>query len=305
MNSPAIEFRGVTRAFGNTVALDRVDLTIGRGEVLGLLGRNGAGKTTALRLAHGVLHPDQGSIRVLGEDPWNNPALAVRLGYCPEHDGFYETLTGRAFVTAVAGLRGARNAKSLADEAIERVKLTEVCNRKISTYSRGMRQRLKIAQALANGPELLILDEPLTGCDPIVRAELITLIRSFPEEGRSVIVSSHVLHEVEKLTSRIVLIHRGRLVADGDVQDIRALMNRHPHVVRVAADRPRDLGAALAREEEVVEVKFEEGLLYVRTREPEKFYKKLPAIALAQKCGVREISSPDDNMEAVFRYLTE
>ena len=294
----------LNRWYGRVIALNDVTLSIKPG-ITGLLGPNGAGKSSLMRIAVGLMSSSGGSIRVLGEDPWNNPTLAVRLGYCPEHDGFYETLTGRAFVTAMASLRGARNPKSLTDEAIERVRLTEVCNRKISTYSRGMRQRLKIAQALANGPELLILDEPLTGCDPIVRAELITLIRSFPEEGRSVIVSSHVLHEVEKLTSRIVLIHRGRLVADGDVQDIRALMNRHPHVVRVVADRPRDLGAALAREEEVIEVKFEEGLLYVRTREPEKFYKKLPAIALAQKCGVREISSPDDNMEAVFRYLTE
>jgi ABC-2 type transport system ATP-binding protein len=180
-----------------------------------------------------------------------------------------------------------------------------VADRKISTYSRGMRQRLKIAQAVAHRPELLILDEPLTGCDPLVRRELIELIRSIAQEGRSVIVSSHVLHEIEALTRRIVVIHRGRLVAEGEVPEIRGLIDRHPHTVRVRTDRPRELAARLAREPEVVEIRLADGLVSVRTPKPDAFYAKLPSALLESGGSVEEISSPDDNLEAVFRYLTE
>jgi ABC-2 type transport system ATP-binding protein len=229
----------------------------------------------------------------------------VRLGYGPEHDGFYEWMTGREFATALARLRAVRDPRGAASAALDRVRLGEAADRKISTYSRGMRQRLKIAQALAHGPELLFLDEPLTGCDPLVRTELIALIRGFAAAGGSAVVSSHVLHEIEALTRRIVLIHRGRLVAEGEIGEIRDLIDRHPHTVRVATDRARELAAALAAEPEVVEILFEEGALRVRTPRPDAFYRRLPAIALERGCGIREISSPDDNLEAVFRYLTE
>jgi ABC-2 type transport system ATP-binding protein len=247
------------------------------------------------------MKPSGGSMRVLGEDPWINPRLAPRVGYCPEHDGFFEWMTGRQFIRTLADLRGGGDP----DGALERVRLADAADRKIAGYSRGMRQRLKIAQAIAHRPELLVLDEPLTGTDPLVRIELIGLIREFAKEGRSLIVSSHVLHEIEALTNRIVLIHRGRLIADGDVHQIRGLIDRHPHTVHVRTDRPRELAARLVREPEVVEVHFEDGRLAVRTNRPEEFYAKLPAAALDSGCGVEEISSPDDNLEAVFRYLTE
>ena len=290
--------------YGRVIALNDVTLSIESG-ITGLLGPNGAGKSSFLRIAIGLMRASSGTIRVLDEDPWNNPSLAVRLGYCPEHDGFYETMTGRAFVTALARLRKAPNPRTAADEALERLKLTDVCHRKIATYSRGMRQRLKLAQAIAHGPSLLVLDEPLAGCDPLVRADLIAQIHALPAQGKSVIVSSHVLHEVERLTRNIVLIHHGRLVAEGDVHEIRALMDRHPHTVHVVTERPRELAAALAKEPEVVEIRFETGAVWVRTNQPETFYRRLPEIALAEKCPIRELSSPDDSMEAVFRYLTE
>jgi ABC-2 type transport system ATP-binding protein len=242
---------------------------------------------------------------VLGEIPWNNPALAIRLGYCPEHDSFYEWLTGREFVVALARMRSVADPKKAAEVALDRVRLTKEADRKIVTYSRGMRQRLKIAQAIVHPSELLVLDEPLTGADPIVRMEIIELIRGFAKEGRSVLVSSHVLHEIEALTSRIALIHRGRLVAEGDIHGIRDLIDKHPHMVNVRTDRPRELASALAREPEVVEIRFVDGMLVVRTNKPDAFYAKLPSVALDAKCAVDEISSPDDNLEAVFKYLTE
>ncbi len=290
--------------YGRVIALNDVTLSLDRG-ITGILGPNGAGKTSLMRIAIGLMQESGGTIRVLGERPWNNPRLAVRIGYCPEHDGFYEWMTGRAFVASLARVRGVAHADRAAADALERVRLTDVGGRRIGTYSRGMRQRLKIAQSIVHAPELLVLDEPLTGCDPLVRQELIALIKSFAQEGKSVLVSSHVLHEIEQLTRKIVLIHRGRLVAEGDVRQIRDLIDRHPHTVEVKADRTRELAAALAREPEVVEIRIGEGALWVKTPKPDAFYAKLPRIALEAGAELREISSPDDNLEAVFRYLTE
>ncbi len=290
--------------YGRVIALNDVSLSLDAG-ITGLLGPNGAGKTSFMRIAVGLMQESGGTLRVLGERPWNNPGLAVRMGYCPEHDGFYEWMSGRAFVESLARLRGVRGVARAAGVALERVRLTDVAGRRISTYSRGMRQRLKIAQAIVHGPELLVLDEPLTGCDPLVRQELIALIKQFAQEGKSVIVSSHVLHEIEQLTRRIALIHRGRLVAEGDVREIRGLIDRHPHTVRVKTDCPRELAAALALVPEVVEIRLDEGAVWIRTPKPDAFYATLPRLALEKGCPVSEIESPDDNLEAVFRYLTE
>ncbi len=299
-----VQAERLNKWYGRVIALNDVSFTVPRG-VTGLLGPNGAGKTSLLRIVIGLMRESSGAIRVLGERPWNNPRLAVRIGYCPEHDGFYEWMTGRDFVTALARLRGVPDGPAAAGEALERVRLTDVCDRKIRTYSRGMRQRLKLAQALAHRPEMLVLDEPLTGCDPLVRAELITLIRSIAQEGRSVLVTSHVLHEIEALTRTIAVIHRGRLVAEGEVSEIRGLIDRHPHTVKVRTDRPRDLAARLSREPEVVEIRFEDGAVWLRTPKPDAFYAKLPEAVLETGCAVEEIVSPDDNLESVFRYLTE
>lgn len=299
-----VQAERLNKWYGRVIALNDVTLSIGPG-ITGLLGPNGAGKTSLMRIVIGLMRESGGRILVLGERPWNNPRLAVRIGYCPEHDGFYEWMTGREFVTALARLRGVPDGPAAAREALERVRLSDVADRKVGTYSRGMRQRLKIAQALAHRPELLVLDEPLTGCDPLVRQELIALIRSLAAEGRSVLVSSHVLHEIEALTRTIAVIHRGRLVAEGEVSEIRGLIDRHPHTVKVRTDRPRELASRLSREPEVVEIRFEDGAVWLRTPRPDAFYAKLPAAALETGCAVEEISSPDDNLEAVFRYLTE
>lgn len=299
-----LEAERLNKWYGRVIALNDVTLSVPSG-ITGLLGPNGAGKSTFLRIVIGLMRESSGRIRVLGEHPWNNPGLARRIGYCPEHDGFWEGLTGREFVTAVARLRGVPRAARAAAEALARVRLSEVADRKLAGYSRGMRQRLKLAQAVAHEPEFLVLDEPLTGCDPLVRQDLIGLIKSLAAEGRSVLVSSHVLREIEQLTRRIVLIHRGRLVAEGDVREIRALLDRHPHSVRLRTPRARDLAALLAREPEVVELRLEDGTLWVRTPDPDAFYAKLPRLALESGLPLEEIHSPDEGLEAVFRYLTQ
>lgn len=299
-----LEATRLNKWYGRVIALNDITVSIDSG-ITGLLGPNGAGKTSFMRISIGLMQESGGSVSVLGERPWNNPGLAVRIGYCPEHDGFYEWMSGREFTASLARLRGVRDSARAALEALERVRLSDVADRRISTYSRGMRQRLKLAQAIVHGPQLLVLDEPLTGCDPLVRKELIALIKSIAQEGKSVIVSSHVLHEIEQLTRRIVLIHRGRLVAEGDVREIRSLIDRHPHTVRVKTDRPRELAAALAAVPEVVEIRLDEGAVWIRTPKPDAFYGTLPRLALEKGCRVAEIQSPDDNLEAVFRYLTE
>lgn len=299
-----VEASHLNKWYGRVIALNDLTLSIDRG-ITGLLGPNGAGKTSFMRIVIGLMQESSGSISVLDGRPWNHPSLSVRIGYCPEHDGFYEWMTGREFVESLARLRGVAEVSRAASEALERVRLTEVAGRKVATYSRGMRQRLKIAQSIVHSPELLVLDEPLTGADPLVRQELIALIRSFAAEGKSVLVSSHVLHEIEQLTRRIVLIHRGRLVAEGDIRDIRGLIDRHPHMVRVGTARPRELAAVLAGLPEVVEIRLEADALWVKTPKPDAFYAALPRLALEKSCPLSAIDSPDDTLEAVFRYLTE
>jgi ABC-2 type transport system ATP-binding protein len=299
-----VETRGLGHWYGSVLALDDVSLAFGSG-VTGLLGANGAGKTSLLRILVGLMRESAGQVRVFGDSPWNNPALAGRIGYCPEHDGFWEWMTGRSFVETLARVRGLRRPRDAAAEAIDRVALGEAADRRVSGYSRGMRQRLKLAQAVVHRPDFLVLDEPLTGCDPIVRQEILELIRGFAAAGAGVLVSTHVLHEIEALTRRVAVLHRGRLAAEGDVGEIRGLLDRHPRRVRIRCERPRELGAALMREPSVTEARLEDGAVTVLTREPEAFRARLPAIALETAGDVAEIASPDDTLEAVFRYLTE
>jgi ABC-2 type transport system ATP-binding protein len=304
--TPIIEFDGVSKWYGNVIGLNKLTLRIPAG-VTGLLGPNGAGKSTLLQLATGQLRPSQGTVRVLGQKVWDNPALNRHLGLCPEQDAFYEWMTGFDFVRTCARLTGLsrRAAAAAAEGAMARVGMTEHMNRALRGYSKGMRQRTKIAQALVHGPKVLFLDEPLSGTDPVARRDLIEVVRGLGAAGCTVLVSSHVLHEIQALTPHVVLLHRGRLVAEGHVREIRDLIDKHPHRIVLVCDRYRDLAGRLAACADVDGIKFldqQSGLL-VETRQPDTFYARLPRYAQEDGLALREVYSDDDNLEAVFKYL--
>lgn len=300
-----ISARSLTKLYGLVIGLNDVTLDLPRG-VRGLLGPNGAGKSTFLKLATGQLRPTEGEIRVFGERPWSVPELFRRIGFCPEQDAFWDFLTAREFVTALgrmSGLDAAAAARKAAD-ALARCGAAEFMDRPIGGYSKGMRQRTKVAQALVHDPELIILDEPLTGTDPVGRHELVELVKALGREGKSVLVSSHVLHEVQAMTDDFLLIYAGRVLASGNVHEIRAVMNQYPHRITIKADDVRALARAVVRELPVsgLDVDEEAGALQVRTRDPKAFFEGLTR--LGAEGGVREVVSRDDNLDAVFSYLT-
>jgi ABC-2 type transport system ATP-binding protein len=271
------------------------------------LGPNGAGKSTLLQLATGQLRPSQGDVRVLGRRAWNNPALNRHIGLCPEQDAFYEWMTGWDFVHTCARLSGMgrHEARQAAKDTIEAVGMTANQNRAVRGYSKGMRQRIKLAQALVHNPDVLFLDEPLTGTDPVARRDLMNIILRLGGEGKSVLVSSHVLHEVQSLTPNIVLLNHGRLVAEGHVRQIRDLIDKHPHRIVLVCDDYRGLAARLVACDDVdgVRIMPGESAVTVETRSPDAFYARLPALSLSDGTAIREVYSEDDNLEAVFRYL--
>jgi ABC-2 type transport system ATP-binding protein len=304
--TPVVDFEGVSKWYGNVIGLNKLTLRIPAG-VTGLLGPNGAGKSTLLQLATGQLEPSQGTIRVLGRVPWNNPALMRHVGLCPEQDAFYEWMTGHDFVRTCARLTGMgrRAAAEAAEKALATVGMTENMHRAIRGYSKGMRQRTKLAQALVHEPRVLFLDEPFTGTDPVGRHDMIEVIRGLGAAGRSVLVSSHVLYEVQALTPNIIVLHRGRLVAQGHVRQIRDLIDSHPHRIVLVCGDYRALAARVVGWEDVegVKVMGRDSALLVETRQPDAFYGRLPALATEGGLGIREVYSEDDNLEAVFTYL--
>jgi ABC-2 type transport system ATP-binding protein len=301
-----VEFRGVSKWYGHVIGVNNLNLGIPAG-VTGLLGPNGAGKSTLLQLATGQLRPSQGQVLVLGHRAWNNPGLNRYVGLCPEQDAFYEWMTGRQFLVACARLGGLRPraAAEAAARALDLVKMTDNADRPVRGYSKGMRQRTKLAQALVHDPLVLFLDEPLTGTDPVARRDLLDIIHRLGDEGRSVIVSSHVLHEVQAVTPRIVLLNHGRLVAEGDVRQIRDLIDKHPHRIVLKSPAGRALAARLVTCDDVVgvELRRDDGAILVETRSPDRFYGRLPRIALEGGTPIDEVYSDDDNLEAVFNYL--
>jgi ABC-2 type transport system ATP-binding protein len=297
----------LSKWYGQVIGLNDVTLSVPQG-ITGLLGPNGAGKSTFMKLVTGQLRPSQGSLRVLDQPIWGNPDLYFRIGFCPEQDAFYDRMTGLEWVTALVRLNGVPEgrAASLASRALEQVDLTEAAGKKIGAYSKGMRQRVKLAQALAHDPELLILDEPLSGMDPVARRRTIRLIREWAKSGKSVIVSSHVLHEIEAMTSNILLINQGRILAEGDVHQIRDLIDEHPHTVHIRAEHPRALAREFLTDDDVLSLRFEDGAIVVQTGRPDVFYARLTELAASGALGtIDEVTSPDDNLQAVFAYLVK
>jgi ABC-2 type transport system ATP-binding protein len=297
----------LSKWYGQVIGLNDVTLQVPPG-VTGLLGPNGAGKSTLMKLVTGQLRPSQGRLTVLGEPVWDNPAVYARIGFCPEQDAFYDRMTGLEWVTALVRLNGVTDVEALAmaRRAIATVDLTDAAGKKIGAYSKGMRQRIKLAQALAHDPELLILDEPLAGMDPLARRQTIRLIRDWGRSGRSVLVSSHILHEIEAMTATILLMNQGRILAEGNIHQIRELIDEHPHTVHVRAEAPRALAQAFLAADDVLSLRFEEDAVVVQTGRPDAFYARLTALAASGELGaIHEVVSPDDNLQAVFQYLVK
>jgi ABC-2 type transport system ATP-binding protein len=304
VSGPSIEFARVSRWYGPVIALNDVTVSIPPG-VTGLLGPNGAGKSTFLKLAAGLLRASQGEVRLLGRPAWGSPEVFHRVGLCPEADAFWEGLTGLQFLTALLSFTGYDEAecRRRAETALFDVDLLDAKDRKLGGYSRGMRQRVKLAQALAHEPSVLLLDEPVTGMDPVNRRRVIDLVRRLGREGRTIVVSSHILHEVEAMTRRVLLVHNGRILAEGDVREIRDLMDEHPHTVALRARDPRTLARAVVGSPHVLSLTFgaEGEWVTVQTARPDEFYATVTEAAL--EAGVTEMYSPDENLESVFKYL--
>jgi ABC-2 type transport system ATP-binding protein len=296
----------LSKWYGNVLGLNDVSLEIEDG-ITGLLGPNGAGKSTFMKLVTGQLKPNIGAVTVRGRRVWNDPAIFPEIGFCPEHDVFYEDMTGREFVAGLLRFYGYTRA-GIAERtarALDLVELTADQDRLIRGYSRGMRQRIKFAQAVAHDPGIIILDEPLNGLDPLGKRKLIRLIKDYRAQGRTVLVSSHVLPEIEALTSRIVLVHQGKILAQGDISSIRKLIESHPHQISVRSSDPRALAARFVGDPSIEKMTFaaDGRTLIVETHDRDAFFGRLTGVVLEAGLAVDEISSPDDNLQAVFEYL--
>jgi ABC-2 type transport system ATP-binding protein len=315
-SAPAIvQATQLSKWYGQVSGLNDVSVAI-PGGITGLLGPNGAGKSTFMKLITGQLKPSKGTVAVFGEPIWGNPAIYARIGFCPEQDAFYERMTGLEWVSALVRLNGLSDAEAAeaAKQALDKVDLLDAAGKKIGAYSKGMRQRVKLAQALVHDPELLILDEPLTGMDPLMRRKTIRFIKDWARAGKHIIVSSHILHEIESMTSNILLINNGRILAEGNVHAIRELIDTHPHTVYIRGTDPRALARRFLAEDDVISLRFEPGTsggdsagaVVIETARPDAFYARLTTLAANGEAGaIEEVTSPDDNLQAVFRYLVK
>lgn len=298
-----IEVSQVSKWFGDVVAISDVSFSVGPG-VTALLGPNGAGKSTLLRLLCGLTVPSQGSVRVLGSEPRRDPELFGRLGLVPQQEALFEGMSARSFVTLAAELHALAEPDAAAASALVAVDLDPADTRTLTSYSKGMRQRVKVAQALVHDPEVLILDEPLDGLDPRQRLALIALFRNLGEQGRTVLVSSHVLDEVERLGSRVLVLAQGRLAAEGDFHAIRDLMDSRPHRLRLRTDAPHALGAALLATGTVVGLAIRGAdELVVDTLDVAGFRRSVAPAARDARTRLLELVPLDDDLESVFRYL--
>ncbi len=292
----------VSRWYGNVVAVNGISFAIEPG-ITGLLGPNGAGKSTLLHMLSGLLKPSAGEVSVLGASAWQNPGLYRDLGLVPEREAVYGGLSGFEFVRLNARLQGVADPDGAAGRAIRTVELQDAAGRATATYSKGMKQRIKVAAALVHDPQVLLLDEPFNGADPRQRLHLIELLRRLAADGRTIIFSSHILEEVERLAERVLVIVGGRLAASGDFREIRRLMTDRPHTFTLRSTDNRGLAAALVAHESVLGVELQDGRLSVRTSELRGFAHALPGIARAKGITLRELRPSDESLEDVFAYL--
>jgi ABC-2 type transport system ATP-binding protein len=303
--TPVIRVDGVSRWFGSVVAVSEVTFDIGPG-ITGLLGPNGAGKTTLLRMMTGLARTSSGTVTVFGEPVRDNPPLYRRIGVMSEHETVYEFMKGREFVRMMGKLRGVRPLEDAVDRAIDLVDLADAQHRPMGTYSRGMRQRMRLAATLVHDPEILILDEPLNGADPRQRVHFQHLLRKLAADGRTVVLSSHILEEVEQLAETVLLIVNGKLAASGGFREIRAALDQRPYHVRVICDAPRKLASAVAGLDSVEAVHIDpDGAIVVLSRNVRDLQIELPRLAQSSSISLRRIEPLDDSLESVFGYLVE
>jgi ABC-2 type transport system ATP-binding protein len=292
--------------YGEILGVNRVNLHIAPG-ITSLVGPNGAGKSTLMNLMTGLLRPSRGHITVLGIRTDQPEQLFRKLGYCTQFDSFPRGLTGREFIRSFLLVHGydRKKANALTETALERVSLLDAANRKIAGYSKGMRQRIRLAQAIAHQPAVLILDEPLNGLDPMVRAETIALFRKLAAEGLHLIISSHILHEVDVMSDRVILLNNGYVVAEGNVHGVRDEMEEHPMQILIRCDKPSQLAARVFEKDHVVEARLHDDRLglFVRTRDADRFYLLLNQVVAEGEVNIESVAPVDDDLSAVYQYL--
>jgi len=301
-----IIFDDVSKFYGDILGVNRVNLSIAPG-ITSLVGPNGAGKSTLMNLMTGLLRPTQGSVTLLGI-PTDRPEVLFRkVGYCTQFDSFPRGATGRGFIRSFLLVHGydRKKAHELTEIALERVSLLEAGNRKVAAYSKGMRQRIRLAQAIAHQPDILILDEPLNGLDPMVRAETIALFRKLASDGLHLIISSHILHEVDMMSDRVVLLNNGYIVAEGNIHGVRDEMQEHPMQILIRCDEPSKLAAYVFAQDHVVEARLHDDKrgLFVKTRDADRFYLLLNEVVASGEVNVESVAPVDDDLSAVYQYL--
>ena len=301
-----IIFEDVSKFYGEILGVNRVNLLVEPG-ITSLVGPNGSGKTTLMNLMTGLIRPTRGRIKVLGTRPDQPEKLFRKVGYCSQYDSFPKGLTGFEFVRAMLAVHGFRRkeAETLAWNAIERVGLEDAAHRKVAAYSKGMRQRIRLAQAIAHRPKVCILDEPLNGLDPVARAETMRLFRQLAEDGLHLIISSHILHEVDRMSDSVILLNNGYVVAEGDIHGVRSEMEEHPMQILIRCDRPSTLASCVFEQDSVVEARLHKDRrgLFVKTRDADSFYLLLNRIVTEGRIEVESVAPVDDDLNAVYQYL--
>lgn len=305
-SSQSIVFDDVSKFYGEILGVNRVNLSIAPG-ITSLVGPNGAGKTTLMNLMTGLIRPTRGEIRIHGLSPDEPEELFRKVGYCSQFDSFPRGATGREFINMFLSVHGYAKgeANALTMKALERVSLADAADKKVGAYSKGMRQRIRLAQAVAHNPSVLILDEPLNGLDPMARAETIRLFRELADSGFHLVISSHILHEVDMMSDCVVILNNGYVVAEGDIHGVRDEMEEHPMEILVRCDRPSALASRIFDQEVVVEARIHDDLhgLFIKTRNADTFYLLLNRVAAEGLISVESVTPVDDDLSAVYQYL--
>ncbi len=303
---PVIKASELSKWYGNVLGISEISVEIVPG-IKGLLGPNGAGKSTFLKIISGQLKPNIGTITIMDQPVFSNHRLFSRIGFCPEHDCYYKGNTGWEQVFFMAKLHGfdSRTAAEKTELAIDRVGLLKSKDKLVREYSLGMKQRLKFATSIVHEPDVLMLDEPLKGIDPLWRVKIVQVIKDFGKAGKTIIVASHILPEIEAMTNDIILIHQGKIFAEGDIHYIRNLMDSHPHMISIGCAEPRKLAAAMVEHDYILDINFnkETQKVIFKTDKRDMFFDRLNRLIVEQELDVTEIISPDDNLQAVFDYL--